>query len=175
MTDPSAASQRCFVGLWPDAAAAARLDALAQVLQREFPRARRVPRANLHLTLAFIGDLDVDRAARVAARLTGLDIAPFTWTVDCVGCFEGPRVAWAGGAASPGLSALVDSVQAVLTEERVRFDRRPYRPHVTVLRDVPRGAAGLAQVLTPSIAWIGGRPVLLRSVSGRYLEVKPPG
>lgn len=169
----TAAPLRCFVGLWPDAEAADRLAALANALGREYPQARRIARANLHLTLAFIGDLAGDAAQRVALQLRALPVVAFAWTIDAVGSFAGPRVAWAGGPTPPALQALVDTVRALLTAEQVRFDRRPFVPHVTLVRHLPRSAAGLARPIEPPIAWQAGAPVLLRSLAGRYEEVVP--
>jgi 2'-5' RNA ligase len=164
---------RCFVGLWPDAEAADRLAALAATLGRDYPHARRIARDNLHLTLAFIGDLADADAQRVALRLRALDVPPFAWTVDQVGSFAGPRVAWAGGLAPPPLQALVEAVRAVLNEEQVRFDRRPFVPHVTLLRHLPRAAPTLARAIAPPILWRCSAPLLLRSADGHYDEVVP--
>lgn len=169
----SAAPSRCFVGLWPDADAAARLVSLVDALGREYPHVRRITRANLHLTLAFIGDLASDAAQRVALRLRALPVVPFTWTIDSVGSFAGPRVAWAGGPTPPALQALANTVRALLSAEQVQFDRRPFVPHVTLLRHLPRTAAGLARPIEPPIAWQVGTPVLLRSLAGRYEEIVP--
>ncbi|MDZ7653158.1 MAG: RNA 2',3'-cyclic phosphodiesterase [Burkholderiaceae bacterium] len=162
---------RCFVALWPDPQAAARLDAIARELAGTYPQARPVPRANLHLTLAFIGALATGRAQGVAARLQTLDATPITWMVDRIDRFDGPRVAWAGGPAPAALTDLVQRVQALLDAAGVPFDRRPYLPHVTLLRHLPPGTTGLARVLTPPIAWRAGRAVLLQSAFGRYVEV----
>jgi RNA 2',3'-cyclic 3'-phosphodiesterase len=171
MSLPDEAPRRCFVGLLPDPQAAARLDALAQALQREYPHARRVPRPNLHLTLAFIGDLPVEPALQVAARLRLIVVETFTWTVDAVGSFAGPRVAWAGGAAPPLLQSLVDAVQAQLRDQRIPFDRRPFVPHVTLMRHLPRAVPGLPRPIDPPIAWTVRAPVLLQSTDGRYAEI----
>jgi 2'-5' RNA ligase len=164
---------RCFVALWPDAQTAARLAALTHELALAYPHARPVLRTNLHLTLAFIGDLNAERARQVAAQLRQLDSESFVWTIDRVDRFGGPRVAWAGGPAPAALDELVQRVEALLDAAGVPFDRRPYRPHVTLLRHLPPGAAGLGQALSPPIEWSAGRAVLLSSAAGRYVEVAP--
>jgi len=170
MDRPDQAPKRCFVGLWPDADVAERLDALSQELHRSYPYARCVPRANLHLTLAFIGDLPSQDAARVATRLPQFAVEPCTWCIDRIGQFAGPRVVWAGGPTPAALQALVGAVQVLLSEAKVAFERRPYVPHVTLLRHVPRSAT-IARMLDAPIAWLVRRPVLLQSQSGRYVEV----
>jgi 2'-5' RNA ligase len=169
----AASALRCFVGCWPDAESAARLDALGRELHGEFPRSRPVPRHKLHLTLAFIGDLQAARAARLAAALRALALAPCTWTIDRIDCFAGARVAWAGGATTAALAELVRAIEALLRDEGVDFDRRPYRPHVTLLRDLPRNSTRLARPVAPVIDWIVRQPVLVQSSQGRYLEVEP--
>lgn len=164
--------KRCFVGLWPDASAAEQLTSLASALGREYPHARRTARENLHLTLAFIGNLADAPAQRVAQRLRTVAVAPFQWTVDRIGSFPGPRVCWAGGATPPELQALVAAVQVLLDDEHVPFDRRPFVPHVTLLRHLPRTAA-LARPIAPPILWQAGPPVLLQSDAGRYRQIVP--
>jgi 2'-5' RNA ligase len=173
MTGSGEAPKRCFVGVWPDDVAASQLDALTLQLNRSFPHARRVPRANLHLTISFIGDIDAAAAACVAARLKSLACDRFMLTLDRIGAFDGPRVAWAGGPTTPELQALVSAVQHLLDEEHVRFDRRPFVPHVTLLRHLPRTVQGLARTLDPPIPWTAQAPVLLQSCAGRYVEVAP--
>jgi len=168
-----ASALRCFVGCWPDPDTAARLQALGRELHAEFPRSRAVPSDKLHLTLAFIGDLAQARAARVAARLRALAPAPCTWSIDRVDCFPGARVAWAGGATPAALADRVRAIEALLRDEAVDFDRRPYRPHVTLLRDLPRDTTRLARPVAPAIDWLVRRPLLLQSSQGRYLEIAP--
>jgi len=168
----AAGQKRCFVGLWPDATAAEQLASLACALGREYPQARHVVRENLHLTLAFIGNLADEPAQRVARRLRTVAVTPFQWTVDRIGSFPGPRVGWAGGATPPALQALVAAVQVLLDDEHVPFDRRPFVPHVTLLRHLPRAAA-LARPISPPILWQAGTPVLLQSEAGRYKQIVP--
>lgn len=154
---------RCFVALQPDDAARERLDQLAAEQQARFPSARRMRRENLHLTLAFIGALEADRAQLVAARLAAEPVQPFAWSLDTVGAFGGARVLWVGGADAQ-LEALAAATRRLLDELRVRFDRKPFVGHVTLLRKLPRDAArGTADRIEPPIRWQAAAPVLLES------------
>lgn len=167
---------RCFVALQPDQAALDRLDQLACEQQARFPSARRMRRENLHLTLAFIGALDADRARQVAARLAAEPTAPVEWSLDSVGAFAAARVLWVGGN-DARLEALAARSRRLLDDLGVPFDRKPFVAHVTLLRNVPREAAREAiRRLEPPIAWHAGPPVLLESSAGaegiRYLPVR---
>jgi len=133
---------RCFVACWPDQATRTRLDHLAQGLHERNPGARCVRPRNLHLTLAFIGELPQSMAREVCRALAELPITPFTWCIDRLGRFDRANIVWAGGADEPRLSELADRVRAGLRALQVRFDPKPFAAHVTLLRDLPapRGA-----------------------------------
>lgn len=156
---------RCFVALWPDEAARERLAAVAREQQRRFRRARAMRAENLHLTLAFIGELDAARAAQVAGALDALPFESFTWTLDAVGAFERARVLWAAGPDCAPLAALAQRIRALLGELRVPYDRKPFVAHVTLLRDLARDdARHAAAPIAPPVAWRADRPQLLQSV-----------
>lgn len=169
---------RSFVALWPDAAARARLAVLAAEQQARFPQARAMRSENLHLTLAFIGELAEPDARAVAQAVARIDTPPFDWTLDCIGAFARARVLWAGGSRSEPLEALAAQVRARLDALAIRYDRKPFAAHVTLLRDLPRALAEQAgQPLAPPIAWHAARPVLLHSTTEdgrlRYRELAP--
>lgn len=156
---------RCFVALWPDDAARERLAAVAREQQRRFPRARAMRAENLHLTLAFIGELDAARAAQVAGALDALPFESFAWTLDAVGAFERARVLWAAGPDCAPLAVLAQRVRALLDQLHVRYDRKPFVAHVTLLRDLARDDARRAAApIAPPVAWRAARPQLLQSV-----------
>lgn len=155
---------RCFVALCPDATARAALDRLARTLQARQAGSRPIAPENLHLTLAFIGALDERRAAQVASALRAMRKPAFGWTLDCCGCFERARVLWAGGSGhnERRLDALAQKVRAALDGLAIAYDPKPFRAHVTLLRDVTHAAA--VGPIEP-IVWRVSRPVLM--VSGR--------
>lgn len=175
----SATTVRCFVALLPDDAARSRLEQLAHEQQGRFPSARHMRAQNLHLTLAFIGALEAERARQVAAALVSASFAPFEWTLDAVGSFGRARVLWAGGS-DASLDAMAAQARRLLDELGVPYDRRPFVAHVTLLRKLPRAAThDTALRIEPPIRWRAGAPVLLESRSDaegtRYVPVAVRG
>jgi 2'-5' RNA ligase len=65
----------------------------------------------------------------------------------------------------------------LLDELQLRYDRKPFVPHVTLLRNVPRAALSMTQIIDPPIAWLAHRPVLLQSIHDekgtRYVALDP--
>jgi 2'-5' RNA ligase len=170
---------RCFAALWPDDATRDRLDALARHWHTRFPRARRMRRANLHLTLAFIGDVQPAVAHLIAARLSGEAWPEGSWSVDRIGVFDKVRVLWAGSEADLLLDSLAGRARALLDNARVHYDRKAFAPHVTLLRNLPREACGASDTLSEPICWRIAAPALLQStatVDGvQYTPVEPAG
>jgi 2'-5' RNA ligase len=162
----SATTLRCFVALQPEAAARDRLDELALAQHGRFPHARRMRGDNLHLTLAFIGALDAAVARRLAQQLAEQTVEPFDWALGDVGAFDRARVLWVGGA-DVRLDALAMRVRRLLDRLDVRYDRKPFVAHVTLLRKLPRSAGNAALRVEPPILWRAAAPVLLQSTTDR--------
>jgi len=141
---------RVFFALWPDAGARVALAALARDTAVQ-ARGRAPPVGNLHLTLAFLGDV---AAARIAALdAIGLAVAAaaplFTLTLDRVGAFGDGRIAWAGTSAPPrDLERLVQSLTGALAKDGFPTERRAFHPHVTLARHCrrPAGSAAIAPI-----------------------------
>ena len=151
---------RCFVALRPDAAARDQLDALARELERDCPGSRRMQPGNLHLTLAFIGALDSGLATALCNDLKKIEVPDTAWMIDRVDGFRHARVAWAGGASDPQLSALAEVVRQDLDTRTVPYDRKAFFGHVTLLRHV---AQFEPRELAQPIRWRLVRPVLMVS------------
>jgi len=153
---------RCFVALWPDKAAATSLAALGIELCRPNQSARPLAAEDLHLTLAFIGEIPDARARRLAAAIEdAFDGAP-AWTVDRPGTFPRARVLWVAGAPAPALGALAASVRACLTQLGVPFDHKPFMPHLTLARAY-RAAVDLPERLGSPIECRFDPPRLIRT------------
>lgn len=175
---------RTFVALWPPAEAARRLGEEARLAAAQHG-GRPMPGVDLHVTLAFIGELAPEASAPLAARLRSRLHAACpptgaTIVFDRIDSFRGANVIWLGASAPPGwLQLLADAVRDGLDDAGVPFDRKPFVPHLTVARGA-RAPAGPIGALAVS----GWRVALVRSIepaaagAGRYrvLEwLSPPG
>jgi len=168
---------RCFVALRPDDLARDQLDALTADWQQRFPVARRMRRDNLHLTLAFIGEIDAAIAHRIASRLAKQLWQRGTWYVDRIGVFRKARVLWAGSEVEAQLASMSAAVRTLLDEMQVRYDRKPFVPHVTLLRNLTHSTLGATPVIDPPITWPITSPALLYStqveIGTRYVALEP--
>lgn len=106
-------------------------------------RGRCTPAENLHLTLAFIGEYP--SADAVMDALESVTFTPFELRLDGVGRFG--DLWWAGLRESAALTAVVRRVRRALAEGEIPFDRKRFKPHITLLRKASRNAAGIA--ITP--------------------------
>ena len=87
-------------------------------------------RENLNLTLAFIGEYKDPEA--VLETMERVSFSPFTIVMDKVGCFD--ALWWTGFAESDALEALVRKLRRALADAGIPFERKKFKPHVTVLR-----------------------------------------
>jgi 2'-5' RNA ligase len=96
----------------------------------------------LHLTLAFAGDVDGARANDLVDALAEIESAPFTHAIVGVGHFEhkgAVSAVWAPVTASEPLAQLQHRVERACRRAGIETDRRAYRPHITLAR-LPRSA-----------------------------------
>ena len=91
---------------------------------------------NMHLTLAFLGPTDATRLAELEAVAASVEIANCTLTLDEVGYWKHNQVVWAGTSKVPdSLDAMVSNLRGALKKNGFRFDEKPFKPHVTLIRD----------------------------------------
>ena len=135
-------TRRLFIGItFPDEAADA-LVADQAALSPHLKTGRASSRENLHLTLIFLGEVDedVERRVRDAVQATAAASSPLTLSLGDLGSFDHHNrlVLWRGIQSGAGLDEL-RSLQARLVSELldrdVPLEDRPYRPHVTLVRN----------------------------------------
>lgn len=97
-------------------------------------------RENLHLTLAFLGELPPTALPKLrrAMERAGRDAVPFALTLDGMGKFRRPGADlwWAGVKKEPALADLALSLRRALAEEGFPTEERSFAAHLTVARQV---------------------------------------
>jgi 2'-5' RNA ligase len=166
---------RCFLAAWPDETARQRCAQLTDAVRPHAVHGRVMRADNLHLTLAFIGDLPDTDAPGIATACAALPPVQHDWHLDAIGFFARPRVLWAGGPLTPDLAGIADRARALLDDLKVSYDRKPFVPHVTLLRDVRRFDG--PNEIRPPIPWAIREVALYRSGrddrGARYFRVEP--
>src|SRR5262245_48097344 len=122
---------RLFFALWPDDGVRAQLAGWGRALHAACG-GRAIRAENLHVTLAFLGEVgdsrvpDVERAAgEVAPRAAML-------VLDRAGYWKHNRIAWAGSSDVPEcLLALVRELRDALRHAGIDFDAKGFASHVT--------------------------------------------
>jgi len=121
--------------LWPDDAARRELDRWALALHRHCG-GRRMRPENLHITLAFLGEVDASRVEEIAAAARSATPRRFAMLMDQPGYWKHNRIAWLGASRTPAdLEAMVAELRAALERAGIAFDPKPFVAHVTMVRN----------------------------------------
>jgi RNA 2',3'-cyclic 3'-phosphodiesterase len=167
------ATHRVFFALSPDPALREALAGFATALAVA-SRGRATAADSIHLTLAFIGDVDEARLATLQTIGEGVRCEPFVMTLDRIGGFRRAGVAFVAPAQVPGeLAALEHRLREALVERGFALDARAFAPHVTLARhcmNMPPAAP-----CEPTLPWSVDSFVLWRSTTApggaRYTEL----
>lgn len=96
---------------------------------------------NLHLTLAFLGEVSAEKQRALAALAGRLRQPGFTLTLDDAGQWLRSRVVWLGTRQPPrGLLQLASMLRAQAARSGCYQSPQPFHPHITLWRDARRGA-----------------------------------
>lgn len=122
----------------------------------------RMTRAeSIHLTLAFLGDVDVGDLNRLLDPPREVTSSPFLLTLDAWGCWPRNGIGWAMPAQPPrALLDLAGNLERWLRGAGFPLERRAFVPHVTLLRKV--ACVEMPHPMTPVI-WSVNEFVLVQS------------
>jgi len=153
--------RRLFFALWPEASANPALAAAVRLLKPTLS-ARWIRPQNLHITLAFLGEVE---AGRLQAAKTAADAAHaegFELALDQIEWWRKPQIlCLTPSAACPALERLAAGLAAQLQTEGFKLDKRPFRAHLSLARDAacPPGQSQLEQ----AVAWRSSAFALVES------------
>ncbi len=143
---------RCFIGLEvPDAQA----NTLSRLVDR-LSVGRIVPAENLHLTLAFLGDVSNDDLTELHEALTSLSAPGFPLKIKGLDVFgRRPRAIWAGVEPNASLTHLQSKVTSAARRAGLTLERRRFVPHVTLtrFRQSEEAAPHVAQIVATHAAF----------------------
>lgn len=120
----------------------------------------------IHLTLAFLGDVELERLPALQSAAAGVAFEPFVLAIDTLNAWSRPPLLWAGCRETPPqLLQLVADLQAALSDAGfvVADGGRPFLPHITLVRKLTR-SAGAAAWPGEALRWSVEDFVLLRSL-----------
>jgi 2'-5' RNA ligase len=113
---------------------------IANWRDRQFPGAGRpVPMANLHITLAFLGEISHQRLEQLCLAVDDYlrrhPAGDFTLELDQLGYWPKPQILWLGPSHWPdALNQLAAGLAQLGTALGARRKRGAFQPHITLLR-----------------------------------------
>ncbi|MBO0782719.1 MAG: RNA 2',3'-cyclic phosphodiesterase [Ktedonobacteraceae bacterium] len=131
---------RTFIALEKHEAMQRHLERVHRQVAHALPGVRCVDPAGIHLTLAFLGELDDEQlaAATQAAEVAASRCGAFSYRLGQLGIFGSlrqPRVIWMGVDEQSGmLRRLHQTLEHELVRRGFAVDPRPFSPHLTLAR-----------------------------------------
>jgi len=168
---------RTFIALELNEALQSHLAGVIRQVAQLLPRVRWVDPTGIHLTLAFLGELDDAQLERAieATTLAARQVQPFTYRLarlDIFGSPRQPRVVWMGIEENSGsLARLHSLLQHELTRSGFETDTRLFSPHLTLARIKAPLAPDDQQRLQELLAGKQSGIVSLQSYTVQYVNV----
>ncbi len=126
---------RLFFALWPDEETRTQLNQVAQQFKNE--NIQLTKSNNLHITLAFLGEVSEDDQQALKQRVSKITGEVFDIELTRVGWWKKPQILWIGTTHTPKhLLTLVKSIKKCVKQQGFKPDQREYKPHVTIARKV---------------------------------------
>lgn len=148
---------RLFFALWPPRETAEALAGWATEVQKQ-TGGKVTATANIHLTLAFLGDAQPDPAIQAARRASARQHA---LPIETARYVRRNEMVWVAPATLPvALGELVTSLHGELRAAGFRLEERPFASHVTLIRKA-RQPSSLPPL--PIVQWPVTEFLLVRS------------
>ena len=155
---------RTFIAVEVSAEVRIRAGRLIAQLEAAGANVRWVKPEHLHLTLKFLGDVDLRDVPEVCAAMARAtaDVPPFTLRLAGAGAFPNatnPRTVWIGSDVGiDEMSVLHERLEAELGSLGFRREHRRFRPHLTIgrVRNADRGMQALGAALAENRGFLAG-------------------
>ena len=153
--------QRLFIAVLPDDQVRSALVSLQK--HHELNRIGRCVKAeNLHITLQFLGNVDIDQIPEITEFIQQLKFGALTLHLNQIGFFPRSRVVWAGSDSEcSNLASLAAQVRDNNPFKLKRRESRRFIAHVTLARDARKR---ITATIDP-IYWRIEKCCLMRSIT----------
>lgn len=160
---PQPATSRLFFALWPSPATSAGLAEAGELLHGVCG-GRRTRAETIHLTLAFLGDVEPEQIGDLLGLAGEIRAPAFDLNLTRFGWWPHNRIVWAAPDETPAeLMLLVDALRESLLGAGFRFDTQPFVPHITLLRKADCRKSPLP---AGEVEWRAEEFVLVKSAPG---------
>jgi len=150
-----------FFALWPPERSAARLARWARDLVSD-SGGRATRQEAIHLTLAFLGEIEAARADAAIAAARAVRAPAHKLLVEHAEYWPHNRIVWVGPRRAPApMARLARELGKALRHAGFSLERRPFAAHVTLIR---KARAPRALPPLPKVDWPVNEFVLVRSV-----------
>lgn len=154
---------RLFFALWPGDETVATLSVAAEDAARRWG-GRPMRHETLHLTLAFLGEIETDRLNQAEEAAEGIDARAFDFSLDRLGYWPHNHIFWAGcSRRALRLQLLAQELGDRLRTRGFLLERRSFSPHVTLVRKMTAAPQSLPNLT--ACRWHCGEFTLVRSLS----------
>ena len=155
-------AERLFFALWPDPIVRRQLGQCQEAMLAH-ARGRALPVEKLHITLNFLGSVDVSMRNQVIASAARISGTPVEFALDRFVYRKRQRMIWLGASVTPDeLLELVDRLREAMGGLGIEQETRPFLAHTTMMRNVKKCAAELSEQ-TCDCRWRVQDFVLVRS------------
>lgn len=132
--DTSTEFIRVFFAIFPNKLVQKQLAHQAEILESTYG-GRKVRTQHLHLTLLFLGDISTHRIEALQQTMKNISAKKFALSLDEICYWKRNQIIYIQAKQfSTELLFLIDSLKIALSEAGFLFDKRSYRPHVTLIR-----------------------------------------
>jgi 2'-5' RNA ligase len=149
--------RRLFFAFWPDNAARREAQGIIKNLQPKLS-ARWISPPNLHVTLAFLGDIEAGRVETAKAVADTIEGAGFELRLDTLEHWRKPQVlCLTPSSVPPTVEQLAADLADRLKTQGFKLDDRAYRPHLTLARKalyLPADIAAQAAIVWQSTSFV---------------------
>ena len=163
---------RLFIAIQLDEEVKQALLSVQDAFRAQGVRGNYTPEENLHLTLAFIGEYP--DPAEILEIMEEIEFEPIRLEFGGIGSFH--NLWWAGIQENEALHVLVKRLRRALSDVGIPYDRKKFRPHITLIRrPVTRGPHGSApaelsdlELPAASVSMTADRVSLMLSTRGKH-------